>query len=320
MGDTQIKLPSRLSWSAVSSYAECGQRYLLERGFKVSAPTWWSTIGGKAVHEITEAADRAELKGVAWDDQLSLAKDFEPVFERLIQEELDAGREIKPSGRVLKEFGFNGGPNKKDKDWWLHWGPIFIQQWMDWKRERLSGPNAWRIATMPDGQPGIELGFDVTISDLRVVGYIDRVYTMPDGSLVVLDLKMGATPPGHLQLVTYGLGLQETYGITADWGMFWGPGPEGPKVSPAVSLPGWPLPQVADMYGQAMRGIEAGVFLPKVSALCKGCVVNDYCWAVRGKKAAEIPAEFEMVDTITGVVSESAMCAKGDGKGSHGDI
>ena len=195
-------------------------------------------------------------------------------------------------------MGWSGGPNKKDREWWLHYGPIFVQRWMDWKREK-----GWRIATLPDGNPGIELGFEFEIDGLRVVGYIDRVFLMEDGSILVVDLKMGNTPAGSLQLATYGVGIAEQYGLDADWGAFWGPGGEdGAKLSFPVDLSTWSHQRMTGMYRSAMRGIEAGVFLPQVSMMCKGCVVRDYCWAVAGDKAGEIPAEFEILDPSTGEV------------------
>ena len=54
------------------------------------------------------------------------------------------------------------------------------------------------------------------------------------------------------------------------------------------------------MYSQAMKGISQGIFVPHVTALCKGCPVKDACWAVNGKDAYRYPIE----TTITALTKE----------------
>ncbi|MGE9130925.1 PD-(D/E)XK nuclease family protein, partial [Cutibacterium sp. KBN10P07757] len=48
---------------------------------------------------------------------------------------------------------------------------------------------------------------------------------------------------------------------------------------------------VSSMYSQAMKGISEGIFVPHVTALCKGCPVRDSCWAVNGKDSYRYPTE-----------------------------
>ena len=159
----------------------------------------------------------------------------------------------------------------------------------------------WRIATMPDGQLGIEVGFDVMVNDVRLVGYIDRVYLLPDGSVLVVDLKSGSLSP-DLQLLTYAVGLEAEYGLSADWAAFWRPLPDsevGELTSP-VDVSQRPLQRLEKMYEQASRGINAGVFLPSVSSMCTSCTMKDFCWAVNGERSSEIPSEFEIFDPATG--------------------
>ena len=274
----------------------------MERGYKVPTATWYATLAGSAIHEITEQWDRFEVMGLSHEEQILFSPTFAEVFTKLVAEVEAEGREIKPSGRKLKEIGESGGPNKKDFDWWLIYGPIFLQRWMAWKKEF-----GWTVMTMPNGLPGIELGFDITIGGERVIGYIDRVYQSPVTGISVFDLKSGTQPAGSLQLKTYDLGLKRNYGVEADWGMFWMPsgGDEG-KLSTPVDLRSWPDERVEDMYYKAMRGIEAGIFLPQVTSMCRGCTVRDYCWAVAGEKAGELPLVPEVVRRGTGEVSPDA--------------
>ena len=299
MIEPQITRPSRLSWSSVSTYSECGQKWLLTRGFKLPQATWFATEGGKVVHEITEAADRAGVKGVPWEDQLKGIPSFAHKFNAGLEELAESGIEVKPSGRKLTKLGWTGGPSKKDREWWLHHGPLMIDQWMNFKKAQAE--KGWRIATMPDGQLGIEVGFDVMVNDVRLVGYIDRVYLLPDGSILVLDLKTGSLSP-DLQLLTYAVGLEAEYGLSADWAAFWKPLPDsevGELTSP-VDVSQRPLQRLEKVYEQASRGINAGVFLPSVSSMCTSCTMKDFCWAVNGERSSEIPSEFEIFDPATG--------------------
>ena len=618
-----IELPSRLSWSSVSTYSDCGTKWLLERGFKVQRATWFATIAGSVIHEITEAMDRAEAKGIPLDKQIEYAPSFESLFKQKLAEEREKGTEILASGRRLKEIGATGGPNKKDEEWWLVYGPIFVERWIEWKRQK-----GWRVAIMPDGNPGIELKFEVVLGGVPVLGYIDRVYLLADGSICVVDLKglaldtpiptptgwttmgevqvgdevlsedgkpvvvcaksqpkrigtyvvtfddgakitcdsehiwwtrgalekepspksieyirdtlfygkqrqhavpiagplelpeadlpiepyllgawlgdgrvrggeickedalfdllgedghalgsrqeyegrtaitrtvlglavqlkaaglygnkhipavylrasldqriallrglmdtdgtwnrcrnrvsfsstdeglarsvlelvhtlgerahlsthlakgfglevraysvewratqfnpfrmarkadrvklsspgksrrrlivdvqpgpdvetaciavdspshlylcgeemipthnTGTMPSGSLQLVTYAAGLEEQYGLSADWACFWSPGTdEGGTMSQPIAIPNWSLERLSKMYGDAYRGIRSGVFLPQVTAMCKGCTVRDSCWAVAGSKAEDLPTHFDILDTQTGEI------------------
>lgn len=298
---SEILTPSRLSWSSVSTYAECGQRWLLERGYKVPSSTWFATLAGSAIHEITESRDRLELLGLTPAEQAIYSPTFAEEFDKRVSEVRSTGREVKASGREGKNLTESGGPNKKDFDWWMHFGPIFVQRWMDWKAQ-----HGWTVMTMPDGQPGIELGFDIELAGQRVVGFIDRVYQSADTGVTVFDLKTGKVPSGSLQLKTYDLGLKRGYGVEADWGMFWTPGgDDGGKLSTATDLRAWSDERVEDMYGKAMRGIEAGIFLPQVTNMCKGCPVRDYCWAVAGVKVGELPLAPSIIRRDTGEVSSS---------------
>lgn len=297
----EVMTPSRLSWSSVSTYAECGQRWLLERGHKVPTATWFATIAGSVIHNITEERDRLQLMGFDPEEQVEFSSTFETGFVKALSEAAEEGREVKPSGRKLKEMSESGGPDKKDKNWWLHFGPIFLERWMTWKQEF-----GWEVLVLNDGTPCIELKFEIELGGEPIVGFIDRGYTGLAG-VTLLDLKTGTMPTGSLQLKTYDLGMKRNYGISADWGMFWTPGggEGGGKLSQAVDLKAWSDDRVEEMYASAMRGIKAGVFLPHVTAMCRGCTVRDFCWAVAGERAEELPAIPVVIDRTSGEVSTS---------------
>lgn len=290
-----LELPGRLSYSSLSSYAECGMRWKLERGYGLNRSTWFATVAGNTIHEITEYIDLKDLG--LFDGEIP---SFKEVFDRRLEREREKGIEVKPSGRVLKEIGKAGGPNKKDYAWWLLYGPGMVKAWVDWKAKR-----GWTLAMLPEG-PGVEVRIEQDMGGKPFLGFIDRVFVTEDGEIVLVDLKSGNQPAGTLQLGNYRVGFYRQTGLMADWGAYW------------MAASG-DLPFVADLsrytedyldaqYEMAWRGIEAGVFLPNVTSMCKGCGVAEYCPAVGGEKSDVIPvrdilvvrpATPDGVDTIT---------------------
>lgn len=281
---TEIEIPSRLSYSSVSTYSECGQRWLLERGYGLNKATWFATVAGSAIHTITEKIDLAEI-GVYGGS----IPTFKAEFDRRLELEKLKGVEVKPSGRVGKTMSKTGGPNKKDYEWWLIFGPQFVDNWIQFKAELH-----WTLAFLPDGSPGVEVSVRQNMAGRSFLGFIDRVYITPEGECVVVDLKSGAVPPSSLQLGTYRVGLMREHGLWADWGAYWMAG-DG-ELTPLKDLTRFTPEFVDAQYRMAWDGIQAGVFLPNVTAMCKGCGVQPYCRAAGGHLADEVPITTQMLD------------------------
>ncbi len=313
-------------------------------------------MAGSAIHEITEAIDRAELLGLDWETALEVAPSFQSKFDELLEEERTwsvnseshrargrfwkkdkesgelkwiglgeqpkGGREIKPSGRIAKSITPYGGPNKKDYDWWLLMGPVFIRRYINWRKA-----TGYEIAIMPDGKIGIELGFVIELDGQKIQGFIDRVFYDPaTDTYVVVDLKTGKEPSGSLQLMTYFLAMLLAYGLKEQWALFWTPAPpmkpragEEPvepgserdwgKSSEPVDTDGWSIERLKQLFAMVVRGMRAGVFLPTVTNMCTGCTVKDYCFAVKGKKAHLVPERDVVVERGTGeVVFDGSQC------------
>jgi hypothetical protein len=296
--------PPSLSYSALSLYTDCGEKYRLRRGYKINEDTWFATVAGSAIHEITEQVDRAMFDGLPLADAAEMAPDFQALFDDLLAK-LPEGTVARASGKELKNIGTTGGPNKKDHEWWLHYGPIYVQRYLNWRAD-----TPWEQAVLPGGVPGIECRLDMGIGGEHVVGFIDRVWHDPEtGDNIVMDLKTGQVPSGFLQLATYSLGLREL-GVEARWGCFWTPaaepeegsGIDGGRLGSLVDLDKYTKTRLHQMYASARRGIEAGVFLPHVTGMCGSCGVRDYCWAVAGKLCREIPTSDEITSPTTGEI------------------
>lgn len=277
-----FRLPEHLSFSALSTYSECGERWRLEKAHGIQGPTWWNTLGGTAVHRVTEMVDRA------WYGDDVEVQDFATVFEQVIAEELEKGgwseSDIKASGRKTKAW-----PNKQDKSWWHTHGPLYVSAWIQW-RER-AGYELW---TTPWGDPGIEVPVEVEVAGRKFVGYVDRVFVDPnDGTGVPVDLKAGNhEPKSTLQLGTYGVVLGRDYGLEVRRGGFWMAKDYekdhlGLKYMEDLSRF---TPEFVDaQFEMAWRGITAGVFLPSPSMMCGSCAVNRFCGLMGGDRAGEVP-------------------------------
>ena len=52
------ELPSHVSYSAITTWLDCGFKYYLSRIEKINGePSWW-LVGGSSVHEASEAFDK----------------------------------------------------------------------------------------------------------------------------------------------------------------------------------------------------------------------------------------------------------------------
>lgn len=271
--------------------------------------TWWTTLGGTAFHEVTEVVDLNEHMGVplTYDEAVAL-------LPQALEDAIDYQAQryphdtIKPSGRVTKEVGWSGGPNKKDRAWVEHFLPIMLQQYMDWRAE-----TGWRVAEF-DGTPAIELPIDVNVVHpetgevLRVVGSIDRVFTVPFRGLFVVDIKTGAVPASVLQPATYGVGLSIMHGARAKWGAYWSPSRDGGRLV-EHRIDRWDDDSLSRLYLSARQGMEAGIFLPNITDLCRGCGVRDYCWGFSGSKAHDAMEKLNETRTITTLPAGSVPAA-----------
>ena len=77
-----------------------------------------------------------------------------------------------------------------------------------------------KIWVTPNGEPAIELKFNVELGGVPVVGFIDQIIETPKG-LVVRDIKTGSKPGDTFQLCTYAEAMKQTYGVDIDRGVYW---------------------------------------------------------------------------------------------------
>ncbi len=273
-----IREPSRLSFSSMSTYAECGEKWKLERLFGISSTTWYATVAGSAIHKITEHYDLGDMTA---DEAVDA---FGDVLDGYLSVEQEKNVFVKASGKKLVKNGATGGPNKKDYDWWLEFGPQYVQNWVTW---REANPHLV-IATLPNGEPAIEVEVSQPLGGGENKGFIDRVfYDTSAGQHIVVDLKSGNDPAGNIQLGQYGVALRREHGIDAKLGAYWS-APKG-ELNAMVDLTVFSDSYIDYLYEASWAGIRAGVFLPNPSSNCRSCDGAPFCRAIGGRSAQIYP-------------------------------
>lgn len=263
-----LTLP-RFSHSQLTTYMDCGERYRLERRHKLGGSTSWALVGGSAFHSWTEVYD----KGFPVEPSYFLKLLADQVRETLASDRNTAvsEAEIRPTGRASKEW-----PNKRDRAWWEHHGPIFCQQYIDWRADPTND------VLGPETEYQVELGVDGVLGGLEVKGFIDRIsWENPLGAPVVVDLKTGKEPGTLLQLGTYAVLIKEQLDIDVKYGAFYLA--EKGELSKVHNLSAFNREYIESLYEQAKRGLSAGVFLPNPNSFCSTCEVKKHCGLYGGR-------------------------------------
>jgi hypothetical protein len=268
-----------LSYSSVSTYSDCGEKFRLRKRKDIRRPPSWAAMGGRGYHKATEILDFADF-GMGSTYYTNDAKGHHELFQDCFDAEI---AEAEQSG-VPREEWYVGGrqskewPDKENEKWWRHHGPGFVTAWRGWLQR-----SGWSIYLPPGGEPAIEIAYEVMIGGFAAVGYIDRVMES-QGQLMIVDLKTGREPHGHDQLRDYGVGLSRSVGWTSptpEWGSFFLARQGG--CTPPVRL----VPEDGELrdhvYRVALAGIRADVFLPNRGSMCKSCDVKDYCISWTGR-------------------------------------
>lgn len=273
-----ITLPGHASFSSLSSYTKCPKAWQLERQVRVPQSQGWARIGGSAVHSATEKFDREGGSAVEL---------FDSAFIDEIREAYAEDRNItewKHSGRATARW-----PDKEGELWWWHHGPIFVQRWIDWRQDYSS----WRVALL-DGEPGIELEFKPLIGGHPVKMFIDRLYVLPNGDVVILDIKTGSWKADNLQLGLYAEGVFQATGIRPAYGAFWY-SRDGEVKPGLVSLRQYTPEYLGRLVGNFYTAISNELFSPAPSPMCNSCSVRHACASYGGAEAHKYDPDFQLM-------------------------
>lgn len=171
-------------------------------------------------------------------------------------------------------------PAGEDGKWWVANGPAMVERWITWRRRV-----AWKVATMPDGSPGIEVSLEFMTPKGRMIkGFADRVMVTPTGEWVIVDLKSGArSPESDLQLGFYRYEIFNVFGVDIKYGAYWMA--RTGEMSDIYNINRLSPQLFALWMDRFDKAIEHGIFLPNISFKCRGCPMRDYCLAYGGDKA-----------------------------------
>jgi hypothetical protein len=258
---------SWLSYSAVSSYHDCGERFRLERIVNVpQAPAWWFA-GGSGVHEATEVFDRQVDAGSSERDALAAAL---VKFQDYMNTEVakNPGATWRAGGRATK-----ANPNKEDGTWWSINGPLMVETYAQWRHQ-----TEWELWREPDtGEPGIELVYTVDFpGEVTSVGAIDRLFVV-DGELKIVDLKSGSRTPPPLQLGEYACAIELKYGYRPRIGTYYMT--RTATTTGDMLLDRYSIDMIGRWKRNAKKAIELGIFTPHLTSMCTACSVNSECYA-----------------------------------------
>jgi hypothetical protein len=168
-------------------------------------------------------------------------------------------------GRATKEY-----PNKEDESWWLPNGAEMLKRWAAFREK-----SGWQLWVTPEGIPAIELGINISLSDVPIKMALDRVMVTPEGELCVLDLKTGSrTPSSDFQLGMYAVGMEVTFGIRPSVGVYW-MARDG-VTSAMVDLSKWTVERITEIVKQFDTARKKGIFIPNFDH-CKMCNITEHC-------------------------------------------
>jgi RecB family exonuclease len=205
------------------------------------------------------------------------------LFTEALEAEVADTTEAEPDTRRWSVAGRGkrkATPDGEDGKWWRANGPPMVESWITWRRKV-----AWKVWTTPDGTPAIELSQEfVTPKGRQIKGFIDRVFVIPGGELVIVDLKSGArSPESDLQLAFYRYCLYNTFGVDVRHGAYWMA--RTGELSEIYNLTRISPALMAVWMARFDKAIDNEIFIPNVSFKCRACSHRDYCVAFGGSKA-----------------------------------
>ena len=167
--------------------------------------------------------------------------------------------------------------NPEDRTWWDNNGPEMVANWIRFRQH-----SGWKIWTTPDGEPAVELEFEIPVGDTSIKMAIDRVMITPSGELCIVDLKTGKrTPTSTLQLGFYRYGIKKAYNIDINTGYYWMA--RSVAMSDAVDLSDYTDEKIEYLVTAFDAARKAHSFIPNTSN-CNMCGYTKHCIWYKGDK------------------------------------
>jgi hypothetical protein len=263
------------SFSSITAIADCGVAYALGK-ILPETPAWWN-VGGTAFHLAVEDWERQVIyqpDGVAALMEAPAALNeilmdgWNKALDMAIQAQINETPDIPKHDWRIANKGLEG------YDWWRVNGVDMLKRYVGyWAPKRAEG---WKICTMPDGRPALELELSLDVDGRRFDVIIDQVWQKPDGSLFIPDLKSGkSTPASTSQLggaawaLIHGGWLGDTLAPISGGFYMARQGSHDLEAADLLSAHPWEEMRHKVRSFFAMR--NAGAYLPRVSNFGGGC-------------------------------------------------
>ena len=236
-------LHSRLSASAVETYLRCGLQFKLERDWRISGKPAAAMQYGAAVHRL--------LKTYFDAVRLGRTKSDEELLE-LFRIDLAGAKIQDPYQHELYE-------------------KLGLVQLQDFLGKARSIPASQVLHT--------EESFEIKIGETTVVGRIDRIDRLPDGSVAIIDYKTGKArdqdaADDSLQLSLYAVAASEKWGYKIGALVFHNLEENVPVTTVRSEAQ---LLSARACVEEAAKGIAEGVFDAKPGMHCNFCAYRMLC-------------------------------------------
>lgn len=166
-------------------------------------------------------------------------------------------------------------PDGEDLSFWQSDGLKQVEAYQKWYDS-----SGWKIATMPDGRPGIEWAADVSFGGTPVRMIVDAIYQVGE-DLVIVDYKTGSrTPFGAVQAGLYASGIERSYGIRPKWGSFFMT--RKGELDELLDLSPLSMEYFDYVFGAMNHSTMNGWFPPSVGDSCRMCSFTAQCPAFGG--------------------------------------
>lgn len=182
-------------------------------------------------------------------------------------------------GRATK-----ANPNREDYQFWLDEGLRQFEAYVAWMEK-----SGWKIATMPDGKPGIEWEAEVWFGGTPVRMVVDAIYDV-NGEWVVVDYKTGKrTPEWEMQIALYASALERVYGRRPKWGAYYMT--RKAALSDLSDLSRFGMDWFDYAFSTMNFMVDNDILPAQVGDHCSYCSVAEWCQAVNPKseKAQQFP-------------------------------
>lgn len=258
--------PSPISFSRISTWAACGEKFRLKYVASVEEEPQGALIGGRAIHSTIEQAERLGIPGNPQDSDVD---ELTTLFTGFFSEQLEEAGEnrVRWSGRASTNY-----PNKEDKQWWLDKAPEMLRNYLYVRAADFDAG-----AVLPSERIETKV-LTLLDSGTPLQGYLDAFVIDLDGQQVIRDWKTGR-PGGSnpMQLATYAWAWERTTGSLPTVGEFIYLRTADPaKRAVRVNLE--PLiPLVPSMLAMFEKAHSAGIYHINPGSFCSSCTVRTHC-------------------------------------------